>query len=389
MGHSQNRQVPVSAASFQFVQLTPENNSADVHSLTAVYSPASQPLVLTAGAGELVSPDVSDLSNVVKRVTFDDFGQARWQGISMKPGTVRFIEHYSPISWESPIRVVGRFGPSGLEGRLLGPDALDVSDAVIVASPCPNVAVSLDAQRSFVAGPEDVLSRSRFLSGSLLNDEQRRRKTIFRQFHHASLEWGYPRQPTLLAWTELLPAPLALESHIGLSGSTLLAIPLTIERTPAGGRFAVPATFIRPQLVRDELGVSPAYNSRTGEWVDELTGPMIAKFRFVLPKQILPCRIDRAHVSISLSAPSRNLRIYGFQKGESVLLHEQVNPNGSYRIPIERAETLSVDGQGAIVLSLQISSQRDVEDERRIEAYRQSAWRVHYMRVDVEGRALD
>jgi hypothetical protein len=193
----------------------------------------------------------------------------------------------------------------------------------------------------------------------------------------------------LFAWSDSILAPLALDSSFSQFGSSLLAIPLEIGRTPPARPFVVPATFVTPQLIRTEQGVSPAYNARTDQWVDEQTGPMATKLRFALPKQVLPCRLSRANVSISLTAPSRTLALYGFQGREPVLLHEQNNPNGSYTIGLDRAEALELDEQGGFVISFQISGQQDVSDERKIEAYKQSSWKIRYVRVDVEGRTLD
>jgi hypothetical protein len=389
MGRAQNRQVPPSAASFQFVQVTPENNSADVLALTAVYSPASLPLPLNFRAGELVVPDVSDLTNVVKRITFDDSGQATWEGISMKPGTVRFVRHYSPITWEKPIRAVAQFGPSGLVGKILGTEQWAISDPVIACPPSPNLAVSLDPDGSFHGRPADVLGVGQYVSGTILDDAQRRRKAIFQQMHRLSRETGYPHSPTLFAWSETLPAPLSLGPGFAQVGTALVAIPLTIDRTPPGSRFVVPATFVQPRLIHDRRGLSPAYNSRTGEWVDELMGPMATPLRFIVPSQVLPCRIDRAKVTVNLTAPSRNLRLYGYHEGEPVLLHEQANPNGTYTIPIENTEALDLDEHGGFVISVEIGEQRGVEDEGKIEAYMQSAWQIRYVRVEVEGQTLD
>ncbi len=389
IGRTQARRVPASAASFQFVQVTPDTNSADVYSLTAVYSPEALPMTFKSGPGELVVPDVSDLTNVVKRITFDDSGCAQWQGISMKPGTVRFVEHYAPLSWDTPIRAVGRFGPEGLRGKLDGVEEMDLSDSVVVAFPTPNLAISLNDDGSFLAERTDVLGRAHFLSDSILNDEQRRRMAVYQDLHQASFDTGYPESPTLFAWSDSVPAPLALDSTFSQSGSSLLAIPLEIGRTPPASPFVVPATFVMPKLVRTEQGVSAAYNSRTGVWVDEQTGPMATKLRFALPQQVLPCRLSRANVVINLTAPSRTLALYGFHGEKPVLLHEQKDPNGSYTIALEDAEALKLDEQGGFVISVQISEQRDVNDERKIEAYKLSDWKIQYIRVDVEGRTLD
>jgi hypothetical protein len=389
IGRSQTQRVPASAASFQFVQVTPDTNSADVHSLTAVYSPQAFPLTLQSKAGELVVPDVSDLTNVVKRITFDDSGQASWQGVSMKPGTVRFVEHYAPISWDTPIRAVCQFGPEGLVGKIDGVREMEVSDTVVVAFPTANLAISMNDDGSFLGQTTDVLGRSHFLSDSILNDEQRRRKAVYQHLHQVSVDTGYPRSPTLFAWSDSILAPLALDSSFSQFGSSLLAIPLEIRRTPPAKPFVVPATFIAPQLLRTAQGVSAAYNARTGQWVDEQTGPMATKLRFALPKQVLPCRLSRANVIISLTAPSRTLALYGFRGGEPVLLHEQDNPNGRYTIALEHAEALELDEQGGFVICFQISGQEDVSDERKIEAYQQSSWKIEYVRVDVEGRTLD
>ncbi len=389
MGRSTAHRVPASAASFQFVQVTPGTNSADAHTMTAIYSPTTQPLSLESQAGELVVPDVSDLSNVVKRVTWGDSGRSRWRGISLKPGTIRFVERHVPLSWNTPIRAVGQFGPLGLTGRLTGPVDLRGTDSVIVAAPSPNLAVSLNDDGTFLGRADAVLDRSHYLPNAILSDEQRRRMVVYQQLHQASLNEGYPDHPTIFTWTNTLAAPTPLDSAFQQSGSALFAIPLQIERTAPGTRFVVPATFVRPQLVRDEQGISFAYNSRSGEWVDEMTGPMRTQLRFVLPAQVVPCQLTQANVTINLIAPSRTLSLYGFRDGQRLLLHEQDNPNGTYTIPLRQAEALQLDRQGGLALSFQISGQKDVSDERTIEAYQQSSWQLKYVRVDVEGQTLE
>jgi hypothetical protein len=188
----------------------------------------------------------------------------------------------------------------------------------------------------------------------------------------------------------------------------MFIIPLRIERTPAAQPFAIPATFLRAELAASKTGISMVYDEQTGAWTKSSAFATRARLRFALPREVLPCRVTSARLTIKLNAPSRTLQVHGVTEGQEQLFEQVRNPNGVYSFPLERSEQLQLDARGGLQFTLAISesdeeldSQRGFSptapkpargarrasfDESTSESF--TTWQIDYVRLDVRGQTL-
>jgi hypothetical protein len=389
VGAMASREVPASLAYLQLVQAVPETESADCRSLLAFYSESTRELPLPAGADVLMEPDVTDLDGIIKRVTWDDNGHSNWRNISVKPRTVRFVEMRAPLAEGQTLRAHGRFGPRGFSGNLEGELVRGLKDGLIASAAAPELALDIEADGSFLGGQGQVLPPNQFLKSAMLTDEQRRHLEGYRALLDAQSEGHYPPQLTLLGWRGAEPLDDALCEGFRTIGAMLVAIPLEIELSHPGDSFLVPATFIDVHVVEGETGLSMAFDQRLGKWVEGYSFATNSRLRYVLPRQVLPCRLSRAVVSLKADVPSRTLRISGVADGGLSVLFERSNFNGVAQFEIEDASLLELDEFGGLLLNVEVTDTDRPQESVSTANRERQAWQIDYLHLEVEGQTVD
>jgi hypothetical protein len=223
----------------------------------------------------------------------------------------------------------------------------------------------------------------------------------------------FATQPTLLCWTQPQPGVLTVPADTVQRGTALAAIRLSIDRTPPATDFTIPATFLRVESVTGERGRSLAYSSHKAKWIENASRTTNTRLRFELPPAVWPCRLTQAEITIKLNAPSRELLVNAVVEKQDTLIRRITNPNGVYKISVDRPEWLTVDERGGVLFSLvitesdqerpqgeQLRQGRERESGRetsssagappgeRDEANLPSSfttWQIEYVRMDVRG----
>jgi len=402
IGAASTSRVPATVASFELVDISSETNEAHGTTLAGFYSPDSLDLPLAAAREDSVLPDLTELTGVGKQAIWDDDGRSQWEGIRLPTGAVRVARAEENYLLTEPLRVEGQFGSAGLEGSVVGAEQIgSPSDALMVWPPAPNAAVTFTSGRHFTCGEQQILDRDEFLTSAFLSDQQQRRQQIYRQVLDTSDGRDYPLRLTLFVWGNAKARTIEFPAAFHSVASTLYAIPVTIHDTPRGSKFLVPSSFVRMENAGVKWGFSTVYNPHEGRWLSEATRETDSMFRFVLPPQVLPCRITRATIMIRLHAPSRQVTLNGWSNEKRVLLRGFESPTGTKEHVVEDPALLQVDELGGLLFGVDISptfeqqeqarQKRDgsfKKDQDKDERVDRSTWHIDYLRIQVAGEKL-
>lgn len=407
IGSANTSSIPATSSILRLANISSETNEIRADTIAAFYSPDTVELPLQIDLSGVVEPDVQDLGGVAKRVVWNDDGQARWEHVHVASGSVRFARAKESVVLEYPLRAQATFGPDGLEGRVTGLGQLGTpSDAIVAAPPAPNSEATINAQGIFRAGPNDLLSESEYLSGAMLTDEQQRRQTIYRQILTPRQERIYPQRSTLFVWGDALGLGLSSPDFFHQYGATLYAVPLEIGRTPAKQPFLVPPTFIRITNAAAKQGSSAAYNPRTGQWMKDATLPTRSFFQFLLPREVVPCKVQNADITLKIHAPSRTVELIAFKDGEQVVVESHENPSGILTFTVTDPGLLKLDEAGGLQFGVVVSptkSQAEATARERADAeaasspqlpnkseetFEHSTWQIDYLRLQARGETL-
>jgi hypothetical protein len=384
VGRGNTRRVPSTVASVQVVQVAPDAGEAHVTGVALLFNQKTADLELGGREGGLIAPDDEAQLGEIRRFVWTDDERGRWQNLTLKSGAMQSVRYRKTVALPASVRVVGSFGPDGFGGRLWSEGLGRTMDPVIVSPPGHPLRVSLRPDGSFVSSVEDVLPPGEYLVGTVLSDSQRRRHRVLRRLLDLSDEIPFPKHPSLLVWTPRWDFGFGFGQGYTVKESTLCAIPLSIERTPPGSPFVVPASFVQVESAMGRLGRSALFNPRTGEWLEGWSTTE-AELRFVVPRQVQPCRIERARLSMRLSIPSRTLEVSGYVDERRVVVDQWESPRSVVTLDIEDPDLLRLDEKGGMNLTLSVGPTGDESnDEWRLKS-RNSTWKIDFVRLDVYG----
>ncbi len=404
IGSANTSSIPATSAVFRLANVSSETNEIHADTLAAFYTPATVSLPLQVDLAGVVAPDMQDLIGVAKRAIWDDDNRGRWEQVEVASGSVRFAHARESRVLQNPLRARATFGPKGLEGRIVGVGQIGTpADAIIAAPPAPHSDVTIDSTGTFHAGADDLLSATEFLGGTLLSDEQQRRQTIYRKILAPQQGKTYPQRPTLFVWGDSYSLGLTTPDMFQQSGATLYAVPLDIGRTLPKQTFLIPPTFIRQTSVANKHGASSVYNPRTGRWLEDATLPTQSFFRFVLPRQVVPCEVRKVEITLKIHAPSRVVELLGAKGDEQVVLETLASPRGVLPFTIDDPELLQLDEAGGLRFGVTVSantaqpaaaqaagdqSGNAAGSGRSDGAFDNSTWQIDYLRLEVTGETL-
>ncbi len=374
------KSVPPTVATVARVVLESGVGTGHSFGLAAMYNQEASRDRLGATRGGVFFPDMTAIDGLRRRIVWTDDGTWHWEDLEL-PAGVRVAPFQRPVPFDVTVDCQAQFGPGGLQGRLGPVPFAELQDIVIAMPHLPFIGVTIDADGTFTAQPQDVLAPGDFSSGALLSDFQRRRKTVYEQMFATPHAADEQATPTLFAWTEAVDAGFVFPQTRQLN-STLLSIPIRLQNSPAGTPVVVPATFLPYRAVADPSGKPPsAYANLLHAWVESRLA-VSDWVRFQLPPGVLPIRLSRATLTLMVKAPSRSLQVLALSGGEPVEVLSLSHPIGAYSVTLDREEFLQLDDRGGLLLIVRVS-----EDETATpsDVMSEATWRIESMQLEVAG----
>lgn len=397
-GLANSTSVPPSIAALEIHRVLPGTNEMRAEGLAAIYDSQSREVDWETRSRQWAIPKPPSDGEVRRLVWLDDDAVLP-QNASTAAGSIGTTRLSAETTSATPLSITAHFGPDGLEGRFAGlasDNASLPSDAVIVQAAMPGLPLTASADGSFVAPADATLAPGEYVSGGLLSDEQARRHALLQQLLAPDDTWVFPREPSVLSWSDRLELADSFPADYATVGAALDIVPLTLERTPPGSRFTVPTTFLKPSIEAGRSGTSTAYSPRSGQWVKGLTRGGETVLRFELPAEVRPCRLDAGTLSLRCNIPSRQLEVWAYVDPEPVQVFVRANPNGVLTIPLS-TEHLQQDASGGVRLGILVSDMQRAADEAQDQSptsesdlpdFEDTGWQIDYARLTLNGETF-
>ncbi|MHB8862008.1 MAG: hypothetical protein ACYC6N_06360 [Pirellulaceae bacterium] len=374
------RAVPPTLAMIARVALEPGVGTGHSFGMAAMYNQDASDERLGAARGGIFVPDMTAMSGRRRRVVWTDEGAWHWENLEL-PAGVRTAPFCRPVPLDATVDCRARFGPQGLEGRLGPLSFSELQDAVIAMPHQPMIGATFDGQGAFRAGAQDVLAPGDFSVQTWIGDLQRRRKAIYQAIFAAPPESDAPAVPVLFAWSDTTDTGFIFPQTRQLN-STLLSIPIRLERSSPGTQVIVPATFLPYRAIVDPDGHPPsAYANLMHRWVENKLA-VSDWVRFQLPREVLPIQLDRATLRVTIRAASRSLQVLAISAGEPVEVLHRSRPIGSYSVVLDRPEHLQLDDKGGLLLIIRVGQD---ETATPLDPMSEASWLIESLQLEVAG----
>ena len=250
--------------------------------------------------------------------------------------------------------------------------------------------VEVDSVGDVSVNGSEPLPPGQYLASGLLNAEQSRRQHVYRcLFDVSQRRRAYPEQPTLFAWS----APRKLQTgrfdEESLSGVMLLSVPVVIDRPEVGQRVRIPSTFLPYRSIRNselKFGFAPTFSNSRRTWTTNTSSDASkALLRFEIPASLHPLLVDKAKLTLKISAPLREVEILSGRPPELKNIWSRNSPVGRFEIsiPDEAARTPSADGGFHVALKI---GPVQLDELAQTEAGTQDRnWRIEWIQLEIEG----
>jgi hypothetical protein len=384
LGARSRQAVPTTVSMAQLV--TMERGVEDAHAtgLMAMYNQQGHDGPIGARDGGIFRPDMSGLDQQTRRMVWTDSNAWHWENLSL-PAGMRTAPFERAVTIDGLVDARGAFGPDGLEGTLRAGPLEGVSDAVIALPWGRNLAVELTGDGRFTAGRGQVLAPGQFLAGRLLDDEQRRRQSVYQQLLKGAAGKDAVDRPLMLFWADPLDMQFILPRDARRFGSALVIVPFEFERTPPGTPLAIPSPFLDFQCVRGlDRQLSAAYSNHRREWI-ECNGPTRLWLRFQVPEAVLPLTLDRANLTVKIDAPDWKVDVCVLAGREIMPVDSSTGPVGPLAFEVDEPESLQLDDKGGIVIGILVGEELRAKQPIVVGDDQRSPWRISDVQLDVAG----
>ena len=394
LGATNSAAVPPTIAVTQLLRVAPETNEVRIQGLVATYDQQSRDVAWRTQARSRITGEQAGDSEVRRQLWTDNDGMEILNATTFA-SSVGIASHSGLRSLSQPARALAQFGPEGLVGRLAAGELQGARELVILSPPGPALALIVGRDGSFVGNVDQLLPPGQYVTDVLLSDEQRRRQEACRRLLDPTEKRIFPHQPTLALWCDAIQSGLEYPAEFVVKTEALALLPLELQPTPPRSRFQVPATFLRiDDASRGKSGgSSSAYDPRSGRWIKGHTRSTETLLRFQLPKQVIPCRLDRGTFTVRINAPSREFSLWTLGPEQPTRVGHAVNPNGVLTFELG-SQDLDLDENGGVQFRVAVGEIQGRGENGGASAPNFSTeinanpWQIDYVRLSVAGETF-
>ncbi len=372
----QRHDIPPMVSLLQIAQFESPSGGS-LRESAAVYDSQSRSMQLVGrGDGDAVTSD--SITSGIRSTTVDDFQSWRLSNRAWPVGTWRYTTDNSLPDAQVVARA--QWNDDGLAIDI--PDGFPSPLADVVACFVPGAATL--GKR---IGPNRILIDSEFPAhgerwtlDSIVNDEQRRRATVYRSMLDDERRANVPKR-TLCGWTDLWPDGPQWDAPLQRRGAALNLIPIQLATPPVGSLVRIPFPLIEVRYPSPENSTT-LFLDTTGRWISQATSIADVKLAFVLPPEVVPLQTTSITIDWDVKAPRRDVRLSCFvpADGSSLELVSLSDPSLPWIGTVEDPRVLKEIEQGKLLLRIEVS-----EDRRPDNAIN---WHIEHLRMSVTGRTL-
>lgn len=344
--------IPSSTSVIQMVQAVPGTNDVRMIGVAGIYNGGGETKDQISGqSGGLVTPDSSGLEGVTRRLLWSDIDRWSWENITQKPGMRTALTQTSSAN---PVAIAGeaRIETNGLSGRVMLPSGLQMTDAILATS-TGRVALTMANDGQWTADQDSVLLPNQFIKASILGDEQQRRTLIMSEMLLPQPNKRVPPVPTIYGWTKAWDTGFSYGQEAPVTGSSLVAIPISWTAGPPGQECTIPSPLLSFQEVTGPDGYRPSgfFDFRENKW-QQKSGETSSWIAFDLPREIMPVTLKRATITFKVTGAVGRLKISGFKDGQVQPIQTWENPVGTLTHVIEDGSLIPLDANGRFIFRI-------------------------------------
>lgn len=386
IGFAQRRSVPPTVAKVQFIEPLPGTDDFQASGLMGIFAPDASKTIFASQGGGWGLPDRFDQSGQTVRLVWTDFDTWNWKNLPPISG-LRTASFATSGSSGARIEARATFGPEGLIGHL-STGTLAAREDAVLATRHGRIGVDLAPDGSFRILASDVFSSEQFLASNLVSDEQnRRRRTLMNLLANPDRP-DYPPDPKLLVWTDPADLRFQFDDSYRSLGAALVAVPLALERPPAGTEVAIASPFLPYRAVTGPDGLAPTglWDFRRREWQDRSL-PSSAWLRFQVPSVLLPLEALHGRVTVQVAGPVGKLELVALRGKETVLLKTWMDPVGTLSLDITDPALLQISEEGGLLLK--VSGGDPARPHLTKSSGKTSYWRIESLRLELQARTAE
>ena len=345
--------VPSSTSVIQLVQAVPGTDDVKMIGVAGIYNGGGETKDEISGQhGGLVSPDMTGLEGVTRRLIWTDADRWSWENITQKPGVMRTALTQTSTSVPIAVAAEARIETNGLSGRVVLPEGLQMTDAILATS-TGRVALTMANNGQWTVDQNSVLFPGQFIKASLLGDEQQRRTRIMSEILTPQPNKRVPAVPTVYGWTKAWDTGFSYGQDAPVNGSSLIAIPISWSAAAPGQECTIPSPLLNYLEVTGPDGYRPSgyFDFRENKWLEK-AGETTTWVAFELPREIMPVTLKRATMTFKVKGAVGRLKISGFKDSQVQPIQTWENPVGTLTYVIEDGSLIPLDANGRFVLRI-------------------------------------
>ncbi|MHC4876290.1 MAG: hypothetical protein ACYTGL_07315 [Planctomycetota bacterium] len=368
--------------------------TARVSEALTYYTDDTLPVDETPSTGSPLIPDRAGVGSSRWRVEWTGLDEWALKSVELPPG-VRVAENTTHIEFSEPLRAVGTFNESGLSGTLRTPFPIPAEDALIGGLARVTLPASIQSDGSINAA-NSVLPPGEYMASSLMDGEQTRRQSVYREIFRATDRNRLALdEPHLLFWSKPLTPGSDSTALRDTNGASLFVVPLELQRPAEATEVLVPGTFLPYEVVpMTKSGGIPSYfQNRLATWTESRSASR-ALLRFQVPHALLPIEPLDASLTIRLSAGSRPVTLQAGLPNALTTIREFDSPVGTFEVSLESESQLRLDDQGGLHVLLEVGDVQTDEDRTTgssglVESVRDEYWKVDWMHMTLRARTIE
>ncbi len=351
-GMKSRSDVPDSTSSLQLIQAVPGTADIRVGGIAGVFTQGGTSTASLSGTrGGWMMPEMSGIEGTTRRMVWTDIDRWSWEDLPQNPG-LRTIVTQSSGRAALPLSATAGFHSGVMSGQVMIPQGLQPTDAFF-ATNTGRIGLNISDDGRWTAGSDSVLGADQYLSAHVLSDEQQRRTRILSELLKSVPARPMPPVPTLYFWTKPWDVGMSYGPDALMTGSALVAVPVTWQRPEAGSEFIVPTPLLKFYEVDGPDGARPSgfFDTRAGVWVPR-RGATSGWVAFDLPPEILPLELKRVDVTLKVIGAVGRLEVSGYKDGAVQSIKSWNNPVGTLTLSIDDTELVKLNDKGRLMFRI-------------------------------------
>lgn len=374
-------EIPETWGRLQLVDVAADGSNALVRELSSLYLNDSNSMSLQSSIESRIEP-MSKQSVGVRRWIWNDLDQWTWRNNNWPSGLWRANSMHSvPLD---NLVVKGTLDEKGLVLKTPAGLKTPLQDPMVSFSRGSQLLCSSISENTWFAGSSQIAGGERWISGTLISDEQMRRAEIYRTLFEKKSGLEARGKRILYGFTDVWEGGPTWDRDLVRRGSALVSLPIHLERPIPGRPIQVPYSLMTVEALHQDGIRTNSFNEKSGRWKQDATTGSVARVRFHLPPELKPFQVTSISIEALANAPQRKFILSRMDQGKPSEIVSIENPSIPWGKTLTDPTIMPDPNQGYIDLQVEVTARlgANAEFEQVVN------WGIEYIRLHVNGIVL-